>query len=141
MQIAWVKVDRCAGCGVCADTCPSGAITMKDGKAYVEDRICTGCGDCVEMCPEGAITLALQGELVPARQQTELASPPRSPAVVPIVIAGAGLLIRAAEIALQVFEHRSERYSTMSNVLNDASTPYYGRGGGGRRRRRRRRGR
>jgi Fe-S-cluster-containing hydrogenase component 2 len=142
MQVADIEHERCIGCGVCVDICLSGALTMKNGKIYIEDRLCTGCGDCVEMCPEGAIQLAIQAELAPAKQQTTLAPTQCSPAVIPVVIAGIDLLIGAVEIAMQAFGHRSSaRYPTMPDILSDGPSTVSGRGRSGRRRRRRRRGR
>lgn len=49
-----VKQAECVGCGACVNTCPFGAIEMKDDKAVITDA-CTSCGACVEACPVGAI--------------------------------------------------------------------------------------
>ena len=50
-----VKITKeCIGCGACESVCPFGAISMKDGKAFIGDA-CTQCGACIETCPVGAI--------------------------------------------------------------------------------------
>lgn len=51
-----VKVDRekCKGCKACMKIgCP--AISMKDGKAAIDETLCVGCGLCEQMCKFGAI--------------------------------------------------------------------------------------
>ncbi len=45
---------KCTGCGVCASSCPFGAIDMKDGKPEL-NAACKVCGICVKACPEKAI--------------------------------------------------------------------------------------
>ena len=45
---------KCTGCGVCAGSCPFGAIDMKDGKPEL-NAACKVCGVCVKACPEKAI--------------------------------------------------------------------------------------
>jgi Fe-S-cluster-containing hydrogenase component 2 len=52
-----VNVEKCTGCGTCADVCPVEAITVTDGKAEVNEDECVDCGTCVEECPEGALSL------------------------------------------------------------------------------------
>ena len=49
-----IKQEECVGCGVCASTCPFGAIDVNDGKACIGDS-CTMCGACIKSCPVGAI--------------------------------------------------------------------------------------
>lgn len=53
---AYVDAARCAGCGLCADRCFKGAITI-DRIAVIDTAICTGCGKCVDVCPAGALEL------------------------------------------------------------------------------------
>jgi len=55
--VAVVDSGKCAGCGICADVCPAGAIEVNE-QAVVNDEACTGCGVCVSECPNEAIILA-----------------------------------------------------------------------------------
>lgn len=48
----------CVSCGACAETCPTGALMMRerDLQTYELDIVrCIYCGDCVEVCPHGAL--------------------------------------------------------------------------------------
>ncbi len=45
----------CKGCGRCVDACPSGALSMVDGKSSVDRSKCLLCGYCTPACPEFAI--------------------------------------------------------------------------------------
>ncbi|TMC56733.1 MAG: 4Fe-4S dicluster domain-containing protein, partial [Chloroflexi bacterium] len=48
----------CVSCGACAETCPTGALMMRerDLETYELDIVrCIYCGDCVEVCPHGAL--------------------------------------------------------------------------------------
>ena len=48
-----VDTDKCVGCKSCMRIgCP--AISMKEGKAHVDNTLCVGCGVCEQMCPVGA---------------------------------------------------------------------------------------
>ena len=45
---------KCNGCGVCAQSCPFGAIDMPNGKPEL-NAACKVCGICVKSCPQKAI--------------------------------------------------------------------------------------
>ena len=48
-----VNTDKCIGCKSCMKIgCP--AISMKEGKAHVDNTLCVGCGVCEQMCAFGA---------------------------------------------------------------------------------------
>ncbi len=53
---AIVDPKKCSVCGVCADVCPVGAITVKEDSIDVSDD-CTLCSMCVDTCEFGAICL------------------------------------------------------------------------------------
>lgn len=60
-----VDIERCKGCEVCIDSCPTSVIRMApdvNGKgyryAYMENPDqCTGCSNCAIVCPDGVITV------------------------------------------------------------------------------------
>jgi heterodisulfide reductase subunit A len=60
-SVCEVDVDRCMGCGACADACAYGAIelrrTKQGTKAVVNPVLCKGDGLCNAKCPTGAIVL------------------------------------------------------------------------------------
>ncbi|OIQ58901.1 ferredoxin [Moorella thermoacetica] len=47
--------EECLACGVCADECPSGAISEGEDKYVIDPELCTDCGTCIEACPNEAI--------------------------------------------------------------------------------------
>jgi ferredoxin len=56
--VAQVDADLCAGCGLCADHCPFGAIIVDNGHACVDLAACMGCGVCIAACAQQALSLA-----------------------------------------------------------------------------------
>lgn len=52
-QAAYYVVDAqgCISCGRCLRVCPEGAISYRDGKAYIDPEKCTNCGICAGLEP------------------------------------------------------------------------------------------
>ena len=51
-----VDVEKCSGCESCVDICPSEAISMVEGHAFIDVDECIECGSCEAECPEEAIS-------------------------------------------------------------------------------------
>jgi len=51
-----VDVDLCTGCETCIENCPTNAIIMVDGKAFIKNKLCKKCRKCVRVCPVNAIS-------------------------------------------------------------------------------------
>lgn len=55
-MITVCEKDNCAGCKLCSDICPTGAITIDNNiKAYnavIDEAKCVGCGICHKACPQ-----------------------------------------------------------------------------------------
>ncbi len=67
--------DKCVGCGICAEVCPAGNITMAAGKPAFGSE-CAHCFGCAHWCPQNAISL---GRLKPD-QKTRYKHPEITPA-------------------------------------------------------------
>ena len=51
-----INEEKCIGCGLCAKDCLSNIISIRDGKAVIDDmRNCIFCGHCGAVCPVNAI--------------------------------------------------------------------------------------
>jgi nitroreductase/NAD-dependent dihydropyrimidine dehydrogenase PreA subunit len=52
-----IEIDRdlCNGCGLCITVCPTGTISLTEGKATVSGEESLLCGHCEAVCPQGAI--------------------------------------------------------------------------------------
>ncbi len=60
MRKTWVVPtidrERCDGCGMCVETCPTGAVELgAEGPVIVRPEDCTYCTDCEAVCPRDAI--------------------------------------------------------------------------------------
>lgn len=55
--VSEADVDLCTGCGSCTQSCPFGAMSLRDGLVAVDRETCMGCGVCVSTCGQGALTL------------------------------------------------------------------------------------
>lgn len=53
-----LKKNKCVGCQKCANICPMKAITMVNGKAYIDRKKCIKCYCCQEFCPKGAMQVS-----------------------------------------------------------------------------------
>lgn len=47
-------IGLCDDCGDCLAVCPSGALTMSEGKVHWQEALCTDCDACLEACPRSA---------------------------------------------------------------------------------------
>ncbi|WP_462325347.1 4Fe-4S binding protein [Desulfoplanes sp.] len=63
-QVIHVDRDRCDGCAMCVDTCPTNALEIlpnrnRPGKhvVFVHPKLCKGCGVCQATCPKEALFL------------------------------------------------------------------------------------
>jgi len=53
-----VKIDKekCVGCGVCVDVCPTEALSVVGDFAECDADLCVDCGTCIPECPTEAIS-------------------------------------------------------------------------------------
>jgi Fe-S-cluster-containing hydrogenase component 2 len=158
--MVYVDGERCQGCSVCVDACPTGAIRLVDGVATIEQSLCSECQACVDACPQGAILSVsepvTEGERVPQRVPvTQPTSParPTLPATKPrsvrvpwlgtaLAFVGTEVVPRVVASLLDAWDRRASRPSpsaTSQNAIRPAGTssPTTVARGGGRRRRRR----
>lgn len=46
--------DKCVGCTNCVKRCPTEAIRIRNGKAFIARERCIDCGECIRICPHHA---------------------------------------------------------------------------------------
>ena len=62
-KLAFVDQKTCVACGVCANACPKGAISIYKGcYASVDAAKCVDCGLCARACPAGCILVKERSE-------------------------------------------------------------------------------
>ena len=49
-----LNLDKCKGCTTCIKHCPTEAIRVRFGKAYIIEERCIDCGQCIRVCPHRA---------------------------------------------------------------------------------------
>lgn len=69
-----VKTAKCASCGLCIKICPASAISLKNGKAFIDGKKCLGCGECLCACKFDAISVNwAEDPLIFSRRMAEVA--------------------------------------------------------------------
>lgn len=56
MNMYLIDEKKCESCGLCADVCPTGAISQIGPYEINQDK-CTKCGECAASCPVEAIII------------------------------------------------------------------------------------
>ena len=46
--------EKCVGCTTCIKKCPTEAIRVRKGRAFIIEERCIDCGECIRTCPHGA---------------------------------------------------------------------------------------
>lgn len=73
-RVIQIDVEKCNGCGACANACHEGAIGIVNGKAkLMRDDYCDGLGDCLPNCPTNAISF-IERDAVPYDEKAVLAN-------------------------------------------------------------------
>ncbi|MEE9202790.1 MAG: 4Fe-4S binding protein [Dehalococcoidia bacterium] len=77
-----VDLDRCNGCAICAQVCPTGVLDIIDKKSVVSrPEDCMGCELCEVECPVYAITV--QRPVLRLREERPVPAPQTAPAPPP----------------------------------------------------------
>src|SRR5512145_2605144 len=59
-----INGELCNGCGSCVSVCPTGTISLVQGKAAVTEAATISCGHCEAVCPQSAIrVIAIDEEM------------------------------------------------------------------------------
>jgi len=134
--VIYIDSQLCDGCGICLDTCPTGAIILRDNIAFIEQSLCEECQVCLDKCPRGAIVLsevldvvgAQPLSAVPASKVEILPPAPKAQSVSPSFGAALGTAIvevlpRLASLAVDWLERRPRSIETSNQRVNSISSP------------------
>ena len=67
--VPMIDPNRCSGCGLCVQVCPTSALAMHDGKATVaRPDACDYSGGCVHICHQQAIDRRFQIVYIPEEE-------------------------------------------------------------------------
>jgi NADH-quinone oxidoreductase chain I len=76
-----LDIEKCVGCGVCANICPNKAIVMVDVNGRKLPKFdagrCMFCGFCADFCPRAALTMTGDYELAEYRRENLIYPPER----------------------------------------------------------------
>jgi Fe-S-cluster-containing hydrogenase component 2 len=148
----YVDETRCSGCGACVEVCTTGAISLGDGKAVINQEQCSQCEACFDACPERAILSVSARSLVPERDrpavvatspsgQVRSISAGAAPALAAALIyVGREVVPRVANLLLDALERRMTDFPRSGVDQIATGSDAAGRSGSGQRRRRRHRG-
>jgi ferredoxin len=125
----WIDAAICTGCGACVEACPTGALTLVEGKARFDADRCQACKVCVQVCPTGALQPVLfpkpidQSDLVPAstpppevRSGSGQMAPLRDAAIATVVATGIKLVQHGVQALARSLTH------VLSSALESASS-------------------
>ncbi|EGZ31153.1 4Fe-4S binding protein [Malacoplasma iowae] len=56
--LAVTDQNKCEGCKMCINVCPTNSIRIVNNKSIIDDT-CIACGACVNICPKEAIDLKM----------------------------------------------------------------------------------
>ncbi|ADU62164.1 MAG: EFR1 family ferrodoxin [Pseudodesulfovibrio sp.] len=70
--------EKCAQCGVCAETCPMGAIDLNDS-AVIDKEKCITCCACIKICPQEARSMKPGPVKDAAKRLNEFFKDPKKP--------------------------------------------------------------
>ena len=77
VQMFKVDINKCIACMQCIKDCPASVISLKDGKADINNEGCIKCGHCVAVCPVEAVSTDdyNMNEVVPYNKETFSVNP------------------------------------------------------------------
>ncbi len=64
----YIETTSCTACGLCAQYCPAGAITV-DKYAVIDEERCIGCGACLAHCRDHAVKIKWDVDLKPFQEK------------------------------------------------------------------------